>query len=361
MAFTALKASKNVTPGGGYSIFSESILGKGTSAEVKLATNVQTGDLVAVKIITKKNLTPLGKELLSSEVDALKRLKHSNIVKLHDLLEDEEFFYIMMDYVRGEDLCSRIENSRTCLSERECKYLTYHILKAIEHCHSNGIIHRDIKLENLIYDAEKKRVVLVDFGLCEVFPSSQHNFSTLLNVHCGSPLYAAPELLKGVPYYGPPVDIWSLGVVLFAMLVGELPFVGETYEDLIGKACNTPPALIKLPASPHARDLISKMLEKDPQNRITVSQMKQHPWLAEMVVMEQIQKEREEEERLKREKKHRIMGCVNANTIAIKKVWLLLKRVFGRRSTPTATSPGTEPLKPQQPIKSTPKPIKPTT
>ncbi|KAK3363538.1 hypothetical protein B0T25DRAFT_46812 [Lasiosphaeria hispida] len=270
-------------------------LGKGSSARVRLGRHRVTAHLVAIKIVGKAtaHLTQSGslaklhqvdsrKPMTSTdgvrrmplaierEVAILRLLQHPNIIQLMDIWENKSDIYIITDYVEKGDMFNFINNIG-CLREEEAIYYFRQMMSALEYCHSLNICHRDLKPENILLKADGQ-VKIADFGMAALQQTPTHQLRTA----CGSPHYAAPELLRQQYYKGSAVDIWSLGVILFAMLAGHLPFDDPDQSIMLAKAKR---AQYKMPRglSPEAEDLIRKILVHQPSMRITMREMWKHP------------------------------------------------------------------------------------
>ena len=253
-------------------------IGEGTFSTVKLAINRQTGEKVAIKIMEKsKMIYEEDKNRLEREIEVLKILRHPNLIHLYSVLKKDDTIYLIMKYIKGIELFDYIVN-KTKLTEKEACMFFQQIISGIEYLHKIKYIHRDIKPENILINEDTKELIIVDFGLCNSYSNSNKD---LLTSACGSPSYAAPEMLIGEKYRGPPVDIWSCGVVLYAMLCGYLPFEDEDNNNdaLYDKICE---GKFEIPnyISEKARDLLNKILTTDPKKRLTIYQIKNHPWFS---------------------------------------------------------------------------------
>lgn len=267
-------ASGTVFPGTSYHL--EKTIGKGSYGRVKLATDLRTGERLAIKFIAKASMTkPAHWTRIQREINIMSLSSHPHIIRLHEWKETEEDVMIVMDFVPGKDLFERINDKKEKrYGEAEARAVFRQILSALDYCHQNRIVHRDLKPENVMVD-ERGGVKLIDFGFANMYHPRQH-----LSTNCGSPLYAAPEIVQAKPYIGPEVDIWSLGVVLYAMLVGALPFEDENLKGLykkIGEGAFTFPDHV----SPGARDLISGMLRVNTHERMTICQIRTMPWVCQ--------------------------------------------------------------------------------
>lgn len=204
------------------------------------------------------------------EIKILRLFMHPHIIRLYEVIETPNDIYVVMEYVRSGELFDYIvEKGR--LVEDEARYFFQQIISGVEYCHRHMVVHRDLKPENLLLDT-RANVKIADFGLSNVMRDGH-----FLKTSCGSPNYAAPEVISGRLYAGPEVDVWSCGVILYALLCGSLPFDDENIPNLFKKIKG---GIYTLPShlSPGARDLIPRMLLVDPLKRITIPEIRQHPW-----------------------------------------------------------------------------------
>ncbi|XP_057323549.1 serine/threonine-protein kinase MARK2-like isoform X12 [Microplitis mediator] len=200
-------------------------IGKGNFAKVKLAKHIPTGKEVAIKIIDKTQLNPGSLQKLFREVRIMKMLDHPNIVKLFQVIETEKTLYLVMEYASGGEVFDYLVLHGR-MKEKEARAKFRQIVSAVQYCHQKKIIHRDLKAENLLLDSEMN-IKIADFGFSNEFTPGNK-----LDTFCGSPPYAAPELFQGKKYDGPEVDVWSLGVILYTLVSGSLPFDGSTLREL---------------------------------------------------------------------------------------------------------------------------------
>ncbi|CAK9301824.1 unnamed protein product [Gordionus sp. m RMFG-2023] len=253
-----------------YSI--QETIGCGGFCKVKLATHILTGEKVAIKIIDKIVLKDDLKRAYD-EIEALKELHHKHIIQLYQVIETENIMYMIMEYCTGGELFDYII-SRERIPEDEARLYFRQILMALAYLHKKGYAHRDLKPENLLLD-ENNNLKLIDFGLCAQY---QDKMALRLDTCCGSPAYAAPELIKGDPYIGSEVDVWSLGVLLYALLCGFLPFDDENLSNLYRKIMSG--QFVKPDCLSHSSvSLLNKMLETNPARRINTKQLLTHPWV----------------------------------------------------------------------------------
>ncbi|XP_032837824.2 maternal embryonic leucine zipper kinase isoform X2 [Tyto alba] len=247
-------------------------IGTGGFAKVKLARHLLTGEKVAIKIMDK---LALGDDLprVKIEIDAMKTFSHQHICRLYHVIETSKKVFMVLEYCPGGELLDYII-SKDRLSEEEARVFFRQIVSAIAYVHSQGYAHRDLKPENLLID-EEHNLKLIDFGLCA---KPKGGLDYHLSTCCGSPAYAAPELIQGKAYIGSEADIWSMGVLLYALLCGFLPFdddnVMVVYKKIMRGKYSIPEWL-----SPSSTLLLKQMLQVDPKKRITVKHLLSHPWL----------------------------------------------------------------------------------
>mmetsp|Transcript_26582 Transcript_26582/g.37420 ORF Transcript_26582/g.37420 Transcript_26582/m.37420 type:complete len:290 (-) Transcript_26582:538-1407(-) len=243
------------------------LLGEGRFGKVKLGTHSITNEKVALKIIGVQDSKTLDREISSMQL-----LEHPNIVRLLDIIEisEKDKICLVMEYMEGGDLYNCIENN--AMDERQASHFFYQLLCGVNHCHERGIVHRDLKPENIVLDKTMSTVKITDFGLCNLIESG-----AFLMSRCGSPLYSSPEILAGKKY-GPEVDAWSLGVILYCMLTGYMPWPGTTLEEQVMNAFQGRYAPLES-ASPECKDALSRLLTTDPKSRATIKEMMDHPWL----------------------------------------------------------------------------------
>ena len=247
-------------------------LGKGTFGKVKLAYNQENkNEKYACKILLKSNIKDEDDNLrCKREMDILKKMHHVNVVRTYEIISTETTFYIFMDFCAKGELFNYIVVKQR-LSEKKSAFFYYQLINGIEYIHKKGVCHRDLKPENLLL-TEKNKLKIIDFGLSNYFNGN------LLETPCGSPCYASPEMVRGHKYDGFKIDIWSSGIILYAMLCGYLPFEEMENDDcneVLFKnimECNVeyPPEFIP----PDAKSLLKKILVKDPRRRITIEEIK---------------------------------------------------------------------------------------
>jgi len=246
-------------------------LGIGAFGKVKLATHAVTGHKVAVKILNKAKIKQLGMdEKVQREINILHLCTHPHIIRLYEVVDTPTDIFLVNEYVSGGELFDYIV-SKGRLSADEARNFFHQIISGVEYCHFQKIVHRDLKPENLLLDANLN-IKIADFGLSNLMRDGD-----FLRTSCGSPNYAAPEVISGHLYAGPEVDVWSCGVILYALLCGSLPFDDESIPNLFKKIKS---GMYSLPThlSQLARNLIPRMLEVDPMKRITIPEIRLHPW-----------------------------------------------------------------------------------
>ena len=272
------------------------VIGQGGFAKVNLGLNVLTGRVVAIKSFNKNIKTKYGDKInmdkILYEINLMRKLNHQNITKILETFEDEQFYFIIMEYINGGNLFSFVKKRRK-LSEKMARYLFRQIILGIQHIHSKNVVHRDIKLENILIDFNNN-VKICDFGIGRVLNSEDE----LLYDKCGTPMYMAPEIILSDienGYKGFPVDIWSSGITLYIMLSGSLPYslkkknnkndnmLLNSMKDnnnsyLQNQILNVKPKEI-VDISIEAKDLLNGLLNKNPSKRLTCEQILNHPWL----------------------------------------------------------------------------------
>ncbi|KAM3602925.1 uncharacterized protein V6R79_013471 [Siganus canaliculatus] len=257
------------------------MINKGSFAKVMEGLHIGTGEKVAIKVIDKKKARQDSYVLknMKREPRIHQMVRHPHIVVLLETLETENSYYMAMELCSGGDLMDRI-CERKRLEEREVRRYTRQILSAVEHLHKYGIVHRDLKIENFLLD-EHNNIKIVDFGLSNTLKADSLSLE-LLNTQCGSPAYAAPELLAHRKY-GPKVDVWSVGVSMFAMLTGTLPFTVEPFniKQLHQKMVNGEISSIPSDVSKGAAAFVLSLLEPDPAKRPSVRAAMEERWINE--------------------------------------------------------------------------------
>ncbi|XP_065563714.1 MAP/microtubule affinity-regulating kinase 3-like isoform X7 [Artemia franciscana] len=246
-------------------------IGKGNFAKVKLAKHIPTGKEVAIKIIDKTQLNQGSLQKLFREVRIMKILDHPNIVKLFQVIDTEKTLYLVMEYASGGEVFDYLVLHGR-MKEKEARAKFRQIVSAVQYCHQKKIIHRDLKAENLLLDSEMN-IKIADFGF-----SNEFTVGNKLDTFCGSPPYAAPELFQGKKYDGPEVDVWSLGVILYTLVSGSLPFDGTTLRELRERVLR---GKYRIPfyMSTDCENLLKKFLVLNPTKRASLEAIMKDRWM----------------------------------------------------------------------------------
>lgn len=249
----------------------ERTIGKGNFAVVKLAKHRITKTEVAIKIIDKTRLDEANLKKVYREVAIMKLLSHPHIIKLYQVMETKNMLYLVSEYAPNGEIFDYIAQHGR-MTEPEARKKFWQIINAVDYCHRNHVVHRDLKAENLLLDANMN-IKIADFGFGNFF-----NGKEPLATWCGSPPYAAPEVFEGKKYCGPQIDIWSLGVVLYVLVCGALPFDGQNLQVLRVRVLS---GRFRIPffMSSECENLIRRMLVLEPEKRFTMSQIKKHQWM----------------------------------------------------------------------------------
>lgn len=257
-------------------------IGEGAFAKVRQGFHTVTGEKVAVKIIEKKDASPYVIKNLYREAKIMKMMNHTNIVELYEVLETKDNFYLVMEFCTGGGLVDYIYMMER-LTENLARRLVKQLMSAVAEMHKKGIVHRDLKIENFLL-TDGNDLKIIDFGLSNTTPVATYEktgvYPQILETGCGSPAYAAPELIAG-HNYGPQVDVWSIGVSLYVMLTGDLPFytypcsLRKLYDNMRKQKINPFPKDL----SKDCQDLITKLLEPVPEWRISLKDALNHRWL----------------------------------------------------------------------------------
>ena len=252
------------------------LLGKGAFGKVNLGLHLLTGRLVAIKTINKEKIeNETHMQKIKTETKIMKKLsKSNNIVKFYEYFETKKHICIVMEYICAGDLLSYIKK-RTKLTETVAKFIFKQIILSLKYIHNNNIVHRDIKLDNILIDIDNN-IKICDFGVSKFFKKDD-----IILEQCGTPAYMAPEILKNKGYKGEEIDIWSSGVVLYAMLSGTVPFKGDNLKELKNIILSGKYKMIK-DLSPEGTNLLEKILEVEPSKRIKIDEILKHPWLNDL-------------------------------------------------------------------------------
>ncbi len=247
-------------------------LGKGSFGKVKLALHTLSGEKLAIKVLEKDKLTKEDDIMrVRREIDILSKVRHPNIVQLYEVIETQKYFFFIMEYAEEGELSEYIE-SRERLPEEESARFFRQLIEAVKYLHSIGCAHRDVKPSNILVDW-RRDIKLIDFGL-----GNEYSEDEKLKTACGSPCYAAPEIINGEKYDPISVDIWSSGITLYAMLCGDLPFSEESKSVLYDRILSCKFAIPKYLSS-SAADLLRKILVRDVKKRIDIDNILSHPFL----------------------------------------------------------------------------------
>ncbi|MES1904549.1 MAG: MAP microtubule affinity-regulating kinase 1 [Paramarteilia canceri] len=246
-------------------------IGKGNFAVVKKACHIVTGINVAIKIFSKKSLNSQSQAKILREIEIMKSLYHPNIISLLEVIEGEKHTFLVIELANGGELFDYLVKWGR-MKEKSARIIFKQLVEAVLYCHTNGIVHRDLKAENILLD-DKENIKLVDFGF-----SNKYNKNNLLDTFCGSPPYAAPELFQAKKYTGPEVDVWSLGVILYSLITGGLPFDGDNIKELRQKVMI---GRFRIPyyVSTECENLLLQMLCKNTEKRINLQNVLISAWM----------------------------------------------------------------------------------
>lgn len=242
------------------------VLGEGAFAVVRLATRIETGDIVAIKTVKDVDFEP-------EEVRLQRAIDHEGVVKIFDVIKENGSVHIIMEHMPNGTLLDML-TSGVRLTEAQARKYFLQLVDAVEACHAAGVAHRDLKAENIMLD-EQDNVKIADFGLAtEMLPGQ------LLSGYCGSVNYAAPELwTKGALYDGHAADVWSCGVVLYALLTGNMAYDADDIRSLVGKITNAE-YKVSPRVSEEANNFLARIFDVKPASRISTQEMRQHKWIS---------------------------------------------------------------------------------
>lgn len=261
------------------------VVGSGHHGSVRKCIDRKTGQQFAIKSVRKSD-PAVNPDYIHREILLLNEVKHPNIIRLSDVFEDEEYLHIVTDLCQGGELFHKIvekasdNTTSACFSEEEAARIIYQVLDAVRYLHQHNIVHRDIKPENILFDTIDKDspVKIVDFGLARMHFANEG--APPMTSFVGTPYYIAPDVIRR--RYGKACDLWSVGVVLYTMLCGYPPFLGQTNADVyesIRRGFYRFPEQEWGSISYGAKDFINRLLQRDPRNRMTAEKALNHPWI----------------------------------------------------------------------------------
>uniref|UniRef100_A0A8R1XVH5 non-specific serine/threonine protein kinase n=1 Tax=Onchocerca volvulus TaxID=6282 RepID=A0A8R1XVH5_ONCVO len=243
------------------------------SGLVKTGTHCITGRKVAVKIVNKEKLSESVLQKVEREIAIMKLIEHPNVLHLYDVYENKKYLYLLLEHVSGGELFDYLVRKGRLMA-KEARRFFRQIISALDFCHAHNICHRDLKPENLLLD-DRNNIKVADFGM-----ASLQVEGSMLETSCGSPHYACPEVIRGEKYDGRKADVWSCGVILYALLVGALPFDDDNLRNLLEKVKK---GVFHIPhfVPADCQNLLRTMIEVDPQKRLSLSEVFKHPWVAD--------------------------------------------------------------------------------
>ncbi|XP_050097324.1 serine/threonine-protein kinase BRSK2 isoform X2 [Anopheles aquasalis] len=249
----------------------ERTLGKGQTGLVKLGVHCVLGKKVAIKIINREKLSESVLMKVEREIAIMKLIDHPHVLGLTDVYENRKYLYLVLEHVSGGELFDYLVKKGR-LTPKEARKFFRQIISALDFCHSHSICHRDLKPENLLLD-DKNNIKIADFGMASLQPAG-----SMLETSCGSPHYACPEVIRGEKYDGRRADVWSCGVILYALLVGALPFDDDNLRQLLEKVKR---GVFHIPhfVPPDCQSLLKGMIEVNPEKRLTLAEINKHPWV----------------------------------------------------------------------------------
>ncbi|WOL13510.1 CBL-interacting protein kinase 6-like [Canna indica] len=268
------------------------VLGRGAFGKVHYARDLRSGRSVAVKVVDKGAIVRSGMmDHVKREISAMRMVRHPNVVELYEVMATRTKIYLAMELVRGGELFARISRAGR-LSESASRRYFRQLVSAVDFCHQQGVYHRDLKLENLLLDGNGDLKV-ADFGLSALVDDARSD--GLLHTMCGTPAYVAPEVFGKRGYDGAKADVWSCGVILFVLLSGSLPFRDDNLMVMYKKICRgefqCPPWI-----SSGARRVITRMLDPNPNTRITLAKLMEAPWSNKTTAQKSVPAEENREE-----------------------------------------------------------------
>ncbi|CAH1792149.1 unnamed protein product [Owenia fusiformis] len=277
-------------------------IGEGSYAKVKCGTSEKLGGCkVAIKIINRKRAPKdFQIKFLPRELEVLRRVNHDHIVRLYEIMQFSNKVYMIMEMAGHGDLLEYIK-LRGAIPEEKSALMFYQLVSAVEYLHSINIMHRDLKCENILLDAHNY-VKISDFGFARFMQKGE-----LSRTYCGSAAYAAPEILQGTPYQGPPYDVWSIGVILYIMVCGSMPYDDSNIKKMIKDQTERKVGFSRSKKiSQDCKDLIHQMLECDVVKRITIPEMARCRWAAPFIRKYQEEKLRKksEQDKLRQQQEH---------------------------------------------------------
>ncbi|CAI9729816.1 serine/threonine-protein kinase BRSK2-like isoform X1 [Octopus vulgaris] len=243
---------------------------------VKLGVHCITGKKVAIKIVNREKLSESVLMKVEREIAIMKLIEHPHVLGLYDVYENKKYLYLVLEHVSGGELFDYLVKKGR-LTPKEARRFFRQIISALDFCHSHNICHRDLKPENLLLD-EKNNIRVADFGM-----ASLQVEGSMLETSCGSPHYACPEVIRGEKYDGRKADVWSCGVILYALLVGALPFDDDNLRNLLEKVKK---GVFHIPhfVPPDCQNLLRGMIEVDPEKRLTLEEIHRHPWVTALQI-----------------------------------------------------------------------------
>ncbi|ULT84790.1 hypothetical protein L3Y34_013462 [Caenorhabditis briggsae] len=250
----------------------EKTLGKGQTGLVKTGTHCITGRKVAIKIVNKEKLSESVLQKVEREIAIMKLIEHPHVLHLYDVYENKKYLYLLLEHVSGGELFDYLVRKGRLMSKEARKFFRQ-IISALDFCHAHNICHRDLKPENLLLD-ERNNIKVADFGM-----ASLQVEGSMLETSCGSPHYACPEVIRGEKYDGRKADVWSCGVILYALLVGALPFDDDNLRNLLEKVKR---GVFHIPhfVPADVQSLLRAMIEVDPGKRYSLADVFKHPWVS---------------------------------------------------------------------------------